>query len=115
MKKIYNLVFVINIILGLFIFSECFLLNNFNYLSIILLVVLSLIYIGCAFIYSNKKYKSFDKLDFHVINTCLLFMIFIFVFGVLTQVKYMDVYCLVYYNFYLFIIHVLLTIYFLFR
>ncbi len=115
MKKIYNLIFAINIILGLFIFSSSFIFGKFSLLSLTLLVILSIIYIICALVYSNKKYKSYNSLDFHVINTCLLFMIFLFVFGVLSQMKHMEVYCLVYYNFYLYLIHVLLTIYFLIR
>ena len=115
MKKVYNLIFVLNILLGLFLFSDYFLVNNYSFVSLILLVLLSCFYVVCAFNYSNKKYKSVDRLDFYVINISLLFMIFIFVFGIMNQMKYTEVYTLFYYNFYLFIIHILLTSYFLFR
>jgi hypothetical protein len=115
MKRVYNLIFILNILLGLFIFSDYFLINNYSFLSIVLLLLLSCFYIFCSINYSNKKYKQIDKIDFIVVNISLIFMIFIFVFGVLTQMKYTDVYVLMYYNFYLFIIHILLTIYFIIR
>ncbi len=115
MKRMYNFIFVLNIIIGLFLFANYFLLNNFNFISIILCIFVSIFYILSAYFYSNKKYKSFEKIDKIFINFIIVCMIGILLFGVISQILFTEVYILLYFNLVLLVLHIILLIYYLNR
>ena len=115
MKRIYNFIFVLNVIIGLFLFANYFLLNNFKFISIILCIFVSIFYILCSCFYSNKKYKSFEKIDEIFINFLMICMLAIFLFSGISQICFTEVYILLYFNIVLLILHIILMIYYLNR
>ena len=115
MKRLYNLIFVLNILIGLFLFANYFLLNNFSYISIILCIFVSIIYIVCSYFYSNKKYMSFEKVDKIFINFLIVCMLSILLFSSISQITFTEVYVLLYFNIILLILHIILMIYYLNR
>lgn len=115
MKREFNLVFILNIIIGMFLFSNLFIVYGFSKLFLILSIVLSIYYIIVAKLYSDKKFKKIGRIDIVIVSICLVFMIFLFSFGVYYQILNSEIYSLLYYNVFLFIMHVLFTFYYLFR
>jgi len=115
MKRVYNLIFVLNVFIGLFLFANYFLLNNFSFISIILCIFVSIIYIFCAYFYSNKKYKTFEIIDKIFINFLIVCMLGLLLFSTLSQISFTEVYLLLYYNLALLILHIILMIYYLNR
>ena len=115
MKRDFNLIFILNIIIGMFLFAMFFWTDGFSLKSIILCLVLCIYYIIIAKIYSNKKFKRVEKIDYFVISICIIFMMFLFSYGVFLQIFNSEIYCLLYYDIVLLVIHFLFTFYYLFR
>ena len=115
MKRMYNFIFVLNVIIGLFLFANYFLLNNFNFVSIILCVFVSIFYILCSYFYKSKKYKSFEKIDKIFINFLMVCMLFVLLFSIISQITFTEVYLLLYFNLVILILHVSLMVYYLNR
>ena len=115
MKRIYNLLYVLNVFVGLFLFANYFLLNNFSFISIIICLFVSVFYITCSYFYSNKKYKSFVRVDKVFISFLIVCMLAILLFSGISQICFTEVYILLYFNLVLLILHIILMIYYLNR
>jgi len=115
MKKVYNLLFIINVILGLFIFVNYFFLYKYSSFSIFLSIVLSLIYITCTYFYNNKKNKRIELIDILFVSVSCVLIITLFIVSMLFQLEINIVYCLLYFNILILLPHVLIIIYNLLR
>ncbi len=115
MKKVYNLLFIINVILGLFIFVNYFFLYKYSNFSIFLSIVLSLIYIACACLYNNKKNKRIELIDILFVSISCLLIMTMFITSILFQLEINSIYCLLYFNLLILIPHALIIIYNLLR
>ena len=115
MKKAYNLIFVLNIILGLYIFANDFLIIDFSPSSIFIILFVSLLYIYIAFKYGEKKYKKFETIDKVFINIMLVFCLFVFGISLYYQVTNTEIFMIQYFNNYLRIIHAVLLFYYISR
>ena len=115
MKKVYNLLFIINVILGLFIFVNYFFLYKYSNFSIFISIVLSLIYIACAYFYNNKKNKRIELIDILFVSISCLLMMTLFIVSVLFQLEINSIYCLLYFNILVLLPHTLMIVYNLLR
>jgi hypothetical protein len=115
MKKVYNLLFVINILLGMFLFINYFFIYKYSNLSIIFAIILSIIYLICSLVYNKKKNKKIETIDLFFMSVSILLIMFLFVVSVVFQIMFNEVYSLLYFNIFVLIAHVFIIVYNLLR
>ena len=115
MKKVYNLLFIINVLLGMFIFANYFVVYKYTNFSIIMTIIIAIIYLICTLIYNKKKSKKVELIDLIFLSIALISIMIIFVISIVYQLKYNEIFSLLYFNFLIFIPHILILIYNLLR
>lgn len=109
MNKPYNLVYIINLLLGLVLSFTYLFIIKYTMINILFFVLICLFYIISFYIYHKKK-KDVTKLDSIVLYIYLFFTMFLFVFNVLYQGKY-TAYSFMYHNIFVYINHLLFIAY----
>lgn len=109
MKRAYNFIYIVNIILGLVLAFSYLFIINYSITSIFIYIGICLTYILFSFKYFKKK-KDIDTIDFVMLNIYLLFLMGIFVYNMIYQAKY-EAYSLMYFNFYIYVIHIFYILY----
>ena len=109
MIKAYKFVYLLNIILGLVFSFLYFFIINYQLINILFYVLLCLFYIFSSFKFFRNK-KEISKLDYIVLNIFLFSLMGLFVYNMIYQGRY-DAYSLLYYDFYIYCIHMIYIIY----
>ena len=109
-NRLYDILFIVNIIgfIGLII-NQLFIFNFTQY-SIILFILLFILYLFSIIRYI-KKDKQRKVIDYICISTYYIFIISLFITGVLLQNTYKEMFVLNYINIYAYITHIIFTIY----
>lgn len=109
MNKPYNLIYIINILLGLALSFSFLFIIRYDMINILYFVLICLFYIVSFYIYHKNK-KDVTKTDMFVLYLYLFFTMFLFVFNVLYQTKYVA-YSFMYNNIFVYTNHLLFIIY----
>lgn len=110
MKKLNFLLYVFNFLFGLILFINCYFMYNYSSSSIILFILLIMFELLTLVLYvrNNKKYELTD----YIVNTVYyLFLILYMVFMMFYQRSYDFNYNMMYFSKYLFIPHILYSLY----
>ena len=110
MKKINVILYLLNILIGIMIFTNYFFIFNPNKYSIILFILLMLFYIVILFLYFKSK-KEMDKTDIIFNSLFYIFMITLFIFSMIYQVNNNLTYNLIYFTKYMIIPHLIKVFY----
>ena len=113
MKKVYNLMYVVNILLGLLLSFTYLFIINYKLINILFFVLMCIIYIALSYRFFRHK-VAIDKLDIVILHIYLFTIMGMFIFNVLYQTLF-NSYSFIYFNFYIFIIHIIYSIYNIFR
>ena len=111
MKKVYNLLFIINILLGMFLFINYFFLYKYSKFSIIFSIILCLIYLTCTIIYNKKKSKKIETIDLVFMTVAIFLIMFLFITSIIYQINFNEVYSLLYFNIFVLIAHIFIIVY----
>ena len=109
MRKTYRFIYFINIILGLILSFLYFFIIDYRMINILFYFMICLFYI-LSFLRFIRIKRHIDKLDLIVLNVYLLSLMGVFIYNMIYQYKY-DAYSLLYFNFYIYIIHIFYIIY----
>ena len=107
MKKINIVLFLINILCGLLIFSNYFFIFNFSNISIPLALVISIFYLIVSIIFI-KQNKKLEKIDIITNSIYYIFLIFMLIFSVIYQANNNETFNMMYFTKFLIIPHLLL-------
>lgn len=107
MNKIYNTIYYINLIVYYLLCIDYLLIFNYQSYSIPLFIIITILYL---FFIKNYS-KLHTKEDILVLIMYILFLIFIFIYGVIIQSKLNDAFIILYNNQLLLIPHLLFMLY----
>ena len=107
MNKIYNTIYYINLIAYYLLCIDYLLIFNYQSYSIPLFIIITILYL---FFIKNYS-KLHTKEDILVLIIYILFLIFIFIYGVIIQSKLNDAFIILYNNQLLLIPHLLFMLY----
>lgn len=107
MKKINIVLFLINILCGLLIFSNYFFIFNFSNISIPLALVISIFYLIVSIIFI-KQNKKLEKIDIITNSIYYIFLIFMLIFSIIYQANNNETFNMMYFTKFLIIPHLLL-------
>ena len=109
MRRAYSFVYIINIILGLILSFLFLFIINYKALSYYMFIPLCIFYIISAIIFFKKR-RKIETVDKVVLYLYLFFTMFMLIINVLLQ-KVFNNESFIYYNFYIYIYHMLFILY----
>lgn len=110
MKRISIILHLLNILIGIMIYSNYFFVFNYNSYSIPLFIPILIFYIVMSIIYF-KNNNTFDKTDILFNSIYYLFILSLFIFSMIYQVNNSYTFNLIYFTKFMIIPHIIKEFY----
>ena len=109
MRRAYSFVYIINILLGLILAFLFLFIINYKMVSYFIFIPICIFYIVSSIIFFNKR-RKIEKVDKIVLYLYLFFNMFMLIINVVLQ-RVFNNESFIYYNFYIYVYHLLFILY----
>lgn len=111
MRKIYNFIYLINLIVGFLLFYNfLFVYETIEKYNLLVLIIAFVFYLIADILYFRVD-RLIDKIDLINTSIYIITMILIFIFSVYYQINVPYVFSMVYFNVFLLIPHIIYIVY----
>ncbi len=115
MKKMYNFLYLINIISGFFLlYNYLYVYETISNYKGLIMILVYIFYLVSTILFFRKKFLI-EKIDYIITGIYLLTCISIFIFSLIYQMNVTEIFSMVYMNILLIVPHILYIIYNLVR